>query len=95
MTLHIENYKHNEELTLADFLYLFLTKLNPYRTTLYDSGEQQCSNNRERSLGDITSICQTYYPNVTQDEVKEVLLNFGGDLVGHFCGTISKKSLPT
>lgn len=91
MSLQIEKYEHDEQLTLADFLYLFLVDLNERWNTLYQDGSLQCLSCKHRSLGDIHQICITYYPNVTIEEVKETLLNFGSNLVGHYCRDIHKR----
>ncbi len=56
MKLLLENYVHNEKLTLVDFIYLFLVKLNQKHDTIFEDGSIQCGDSRERSLGDITEI---------------------------------------
>jgi hypothetical protein len=91
MKLKLQNYEHNTNLNLIQFIYLFLTKLNLEHNTLTWYGEPKCDVDRNRSLGDITAIYQTYYPTCTMQEVKEILLDFGEDLVGMYCSGIKKR----
>lgn len=93
----LEGYRHNGELTLVDFIYLFFIKLNKKYKTIDDSLDPSdndylvCYQGRDRSLGDIHMICESYYPGVTRDKVKTILLDFGINLVGHFCLDIGKR----
>jgi hypothetical protein len=69
---------------------LFLVKFNNKYDT-YHGKTKQCDKGKHRSLGDIHLVCNTYYPGTKQEEVKEILLNFGSNLVGHRCKTIGKR----
>lgn len=90
-TLYIENYIHDEKLTLNQFIELFLVQLNENNNTIYNSNKIQCKSGKTRSLGDIYLICKSYYPNVTKKQVKRSLLYLGNNLVGHYCPTIEKR----
>lgn len=90
MKLKLEGYIHQEQ-PLETFITNFLIDYNEnYNTVDEDENLQTCSG-KLRSLGDITAICNYYYPDVTKEEVKEILLDLGKDLVGHFCHDISKR----
>ena len=75
---------------MLDRVYLFLTKLNNNYDTFNEHDNIQCYKGKHRSLEDIANICKTYY-NTNPDEVKQILLNFGDNLVGHYCNTIHKR----
>ena len=83
-------YTHNNELSLTEFIYYFLTKYNLEYYTVDGEGNIQCGTGKHRSLGDITEICKSYY-DTDKEEVKKILLNFGSDLVGHYCPDIEKR----
>jgi hypothetical protein len=93
MELKLIDYVHDEKLTLLEFIYCFLMSFNEkYRTVYADHPEViQCDISRSRSLGDITAIAKHYYPDTNEAEVKEILLDFGENLVGHVCGDIDKR----
>ncbi|MFW5889305.1 MAG: hypothetical protein ACOCUD_02885 [Bacillota bacterium] len=93
--LYLKNYEHPEGISLRDFLFDFFTTANEehYTMEITKDGEHkiQCSPGKIRSLGDIHRICTTYYDGVTRKQVKEELLNFKKDLVGHYCPDIHKR----
>lgn len=90
--LYFKEYNHEKDLPLKDFLYEFFTNLNEnYHTRYLENDKIQCYPNHTRSLGDIHAICATYYDGITREQVKEELLDFGRDLVGHYCGDINKR----
>jgi hypothetical protein len=89
--LFLENYVHNEQQTLKDFLFHFFVDYNEDYDTVDRDGNLQTEKGKSRSLGDITEIVNSYYPDTPRDTVKEVLLDFGSDLVGHYCGDIRKR----
>lgn len=89
--LKLKGYTHVDQ-SLEQFIYNFLVYYNSKYNTTYLNGIPQCDKGRHRSLGDITGICKYYYgKQVTKEEVKEILLDFGEKLVGHFCPTIRKR----
>jgi len=78
--------------SLEDFIRSFINYYNIFYSTLYKSGEVQCTKNRRRSLGDIFLVCRTYYPDCT---LKEVLLSLiklinEGSIYSCYCNTINK-----
>lgn len=78
--------------TLQEFLYLLLSEYNvQYATVKAADGVKVCNPNKLRSLGDIYLICSYYFPGVRLETVKETLLNFKEDLVGHKCGDIKRR----
>jgi hypothetical protein len=93
--LKLDGYKHDKRQSLRTFITNFLKTYNREYHTLYAEGENEgllqtpwrCS----RSLGDITAICNYYYPDTTKEEVKEILLGSGKNLVGHYCSDIHKR----
>ena len=89
--LLLEGYKHDEKLSLKEFVEKFLTEFNYHYNTINEEGDYMCGTERHRSLGDIYLICSSYYPEVNREIVKETLLGFGEDLVGHYCPTISRR----
>jgi len=89
--LSLKDYTHNEELSLVEFIYLFLVKFNEEHETINEENKITTDICKLRSLGDIFAISNTYYPDSTMEEVKEILLNFGYNLVGHFCEDIAKR----
>lgn len=91
MKLKLKDYIHDQELSLTEFIFYFLKNFNKSHDTLNEDNSLQCYKNKHRSLGDITAICKSYYPEATENIVKEILLDFGDDLVGHFCGNIDKR----
>lgn len=91
MKLVLDGYVHDEQLNLKDFLHLFFVELNNDYDTLDEEGELQTEAGRTRSLGDITAIVNSYYPDTSRDIVKETLLSFGSKLVGHYCGDIQAR----
>jgi len=91
MKLTLKEYIHNNELSLKEFLYNFLVIENNNRDTLDEDGNIQTSRCRSRSLGDITCIVNSYYPETSMEVIKETLLSFGNKLVGHYCHTINKR----
>lgn len=93
MAYKLEKYTHDERLTLIDFIYLFFVKLNDKFSTVDPENDDYliCHSGRSRSLGDIYKICKYYYPTTTIEEVKELLLDFGTNLVGHFCNDIDRR----
>lgn len=86
----LKNYVHNPELSLVEFIYLFLTKFNRKYST-FEGETFICDTYRSRSLGDITAICNGYNYETIKEEVKEILLDFGKNLVGHYCSGINKR----
>jgi hypothetical protein len=89
--LYLKGYKH-KKCKLEVFLYRFLTVYNATYCTYYsNTGSRQCLPRRGRSLGDIHLICRSYFPTVKRETVKNALLNFGTNLVGHYCSHISKR----
>ena len=91
--LKLQGYKHNKELKLNEFIYLFLMKLNQEYDTYDEKDYMQCEARRSRSLGDITEICKFYYgEDITKEQVKEILMDFGSNLVGHYCGGMNKRA---
>lgn len=91
MSLFLDGYIHNQEQSLKDFLYYFFLDYNNNYDTLDEEGELQTEAGRTRSLGDITAIVNSYYPNTSRDTVKETLLSFGSKLVGHYCSDIQAR----
>lgn len=90
--LYLEGYHHDASLSIVDFIHLFLVKFNKEFDTIYNNTKElQCCSGRHRSLGDICNICRAYYPEITIEEVKEILLDFGSYLVGHYCPDIEKR----
>lgn len=89
--LILEGYTHDSSLELPEFIYNLITSYNQVFDTVYKDGNLQCSKRKHRSLGDIASICKSYYPSTDIFEVKEILLNFGEKLVGHYCTHINKR----
>ena len=89
--LLLKGYKHDNSLTVKGFVEKFLNELNESHDTLFKNGHVQTPANCHRSLGDIHKICKSYYPEVELEYVKNVLLSFGDDLVGHRCGGIGKR----
>ena len=77
--LYLKDYDHDKDLSLLEFIYLFLTKLNNNYDTFNEHDNIQCYKGKHRSLEDIANICKTYY-NTNPDEVKQILLNFGEKL---------------
>lgn len=89
--LKLKGYTHQDQ-TLEQFIYNFLVRYNSKYNTIHFNGIPQCDKGRHRSLGDITGICKYYYgEQVTKEQVKEILLDFGTKLVGHYCPTIKKR----
>lgn len=89
--LTLEGYTHDSSLELPEFIYNLITNYNRVFDTVDKEGKTQCCSKKHRSLGDIASICKSYYPSTDIFEVKEILLNFGEKLVGHYCGNINKR----
>ena len=88
--LILQDYEHKKQ-SLNSFIKNFLIKYNNTYTTLYPNNKTQCYTQKSRSLGDIFMICQTYYPDCTLLKVKNILLSFENNLVGHFCGDINRR----
>lgn len=87
-----DGFVHNPKQDLVEFIFYFLTNYNlNYNTLSVENGNVQCYNDRHRSLGDIYAVCKHYYPSCTMEEVKEILLDFGNLLKGHFCSGIMKR----
>ena len=93
--LKLNGYKHDKRQSLRTFITNFLKTYNQEYHTVYAEGENeglvQTARYRSRSLGDITAICNYYYPDTTREEVKKILLGLGKNLVGHYCGDIRKR----
>ena len=90
MNSYYKSLIHDDTLTLTEFIFHFLTDYNQNYNTVDEEGNIQCYSGKHRSLGDITEICKSYY-DTDREEVKEILLNFGSDLVGHYCPDIYKR----
>lgn len=87
-----EDVTRKSKQTLSEFIYDLLTKHNQHKqTVVVDTGKVCCSIKRLRSLGDIFLLCSYYYPGVRLKTVKDALLAFGDNLVGHHCGTIKRR----
>lgn len=101
--LYLEGYTHDPNMPLV----IFLGKLIYFTDegtragfvhrhhTINEDGDMTCSKVAYyRSLGDITAIVNGYYPEkeLTEEEVKEFLLDFGKNLRGHYCPDIEKRT---
>lgn len=90
--LKFEGVVREKKQNLESFIYTLLTKhVTNNNTVVAVTGEVCCGKGKLRSLGDIFRICSYYYPGVRLATVKSTLLNFGSDLVGHYCGTVKRR----
>lgn len=73
----LSGYLHDHTLSLKQFIYLFLDKLNKVHETVTNNAvinHTVCDTSRRRSLADIFLICRFYYPDCTLKQVREILV---------------------
>lgn len=91
MKLKLKNYTHNSELTLKQFIRLFLKNLCDTHSTFTEEDILWCGKGKDRSIRDVVNICKYYYPLSNKEMVKDVLLSFGDELVGMLCDDINDR----
>ena len=62
---------------LLNILYNSEISFYTYKTTYYDEEclNVQCRKSTRRSFNDLIDLCQTYFPNISNDEVLESMLD--------------------
>ncbi len=92
----LQGYFHDHNLSLEEFILLFINKLNREFITVTNNPTVNfdvCGIRKRRSLGDIFLITLHYYPSVTVKEVHETLHNLytKEKITGIYCTDIKKR----
>ena len=84
-------FKPPKQMSLDEFVYMLLWKYNHDYCTMNEDCLVECFPHSSRSLGDIFRIAATYYPRARLWQIRDILLNFKDELVGHFCSDIGRR----
>jgi len=89
-TLKFDVFKRKKTETFEEFIKLFFERNAEFATVWSNTGYEQTSKGRRRSLGDIFMICKYYYPNISLETIIRWL--YGKDTPGgRYCGTVDKR----
>jgi superfamily II RNA helicase len=77
LKIDIEDYNHDSSMSYKQFLKNLLKEVVIQKPTLFLEGkrvgQKQTSKNKGRSIGDLYLISKNYYPDITIQEIREIL----------------------